>query len=185
MKLVEYTTWCVRTLGEKDASAAEILRALREGSSHFGKDAAFLKGKPGVGGAMRADDFNTSFFLLGVMLGGKRADLCTRVWHVWHLGDDRPANYAGEERDPHFDNPPLFGDMLRLLMRETNLARRVEKIRVSMDWAEVIWADSVLPSIFGEPAKRPNTPLFRIVSLDGGTLAELSLGLKVGDIFSP
>src|SRR5437764_10613223 len=95
MKLADYAGWLLASVRDEETTAAELLRALREQSSHFDPEKAplpsrlgpdvLLGARGGPRGGLDADPFKAAFVLVAVMLGGKRSDIAHRVWCTWHL----------------------------------------------------------------------------------------------------
>jgi len=192
MKLLDYTGWLISTVRDKQATATELLRALREQSSHFGRAKGefetaigpdLMRAKSGPGGGLDADPFRAAFVLLAIMLGGKRADIGARVWRTWHMAHEGSelAGFGGDwkTRIVHCEitKKHLFGDALKAILEDEDLARNIDKVRVASDFAEIRNSETKV-SRFRESERTDTPPLIRITELDGRVVAGIGSILK-------
>jgi hypothetical protein len=148
MKLIDYTGWLVSTVQDDQTTVTELLRALREQSSHFDPKKApadtllgpdILRAKSGPGGGLDADPFLASFALLAVMLGGKRADVGERVWRSWHMHHEGSVlagwgkDFRGKLVRCKMTGQVLFGNAVQAALANEEWTRSIDKLRVSGD----------------------------------------------------
>jgi hypothetical protein len=189
MKLADYTGWLLASVQDDGTTAAELLRALREQSIHFDADKApagtelrpdILKARSGPGGGLDADPFLAGFVLIAVMLGGKRADLGNRVWHTWHLhhesmprvawGEEELYRQLRESKGCQLTGQHLFGDALKQILGNEDLARQIGRLRITGDLVAEI-EDDAGKVVSRFKSLRPPPPLRRPAELDGMIIA--------------
>lgn len=205
MKLNTYSGHLVSLLKLPMSEFTELQRALKEQSAHFdpenklnqdvhayaadagiGYDPELLKGKAGPGGGIELDSFRAAFFLLAVVLNGPRKHAAEATWMTWHLNQEHSVLSGwGEDFKPTFAECPftghhLFGEALRAIIEDEDLAARVDEIRVASDLTAEIHYDGGKVSKF-EKSYRDQFPfLYRVSVLNGLVLQAIAQLLKRG-----
>ncbi len=191
MKITDFAGWLVSALRDEDTTATELLRALREQSSHFDPDPekypafdpAVLRARTGPGGGIDADPFRAGFVLVAMMLDGPKATIASRVWRAWHLsqegsvlggwGDDwKPTVTTCELTGAH-----LFGDALKKVLGDEDLARQVDKVRIAGDRSAEIFHENGKVSRFEGHHSAPPL-LTRFAEVSGMVIADIASILK-------
>jgi hypothetical protein len=102
-------------------------------------DPDILAGKAGPGGGVKADAFRVAFFTIAASLDGPRATAGEDTWRVWHLpqGGSVMAGW-GENFKPKITvcaltGRHLFGDAMRDILSNVDLAKRVTQVRFSSE----------------------------------------------------
>jgi hypothetical protein len=196
MKLNTLAANLVTIFHQPASEFTELLRALKEGSSHFRErtsdadqplDAGILVSRPGPGGGLDADPFRASFLLLAFLLGAKRAEVAQTTWEAWHIC---PVGTVGTVDAGWADGPapklvccsitqqPLFGDAFRAILADADLAARVRKITIdcSGTWAEITPRDGEA-SRFGRPDD-DKSDFGRVAWISGHALFSIALLLN-------
>jgi len=162
----------------------ELLRALKDGSSHFNEDLEkhdpdILKGRPGPGGGVEADPFRAAFLLLAIMVNGPRKEVAPNTWKTWHLDHEGSVLSGwGDDWKPTITICPLtrqhlFGDAIQAVIENQDLAARVEKVSVSLNRFGEIYFDDGKVSRFDRG--HPERGYFhRTATVDGIVLQALS-----------
>jgi hypothetical protein len=155
--IVEYTdrlsTLLIQgTPPEQQRSAERLLRDLKEQSPQFtlaDVSRYFLIGQKGRGGGEpEADPFRAAFILIAMLILGPRKNIAERTWLAWHLPHSESiTSGVGEDFQPKFakcvvTGAHLFGDAIKAILTDPNLARKVKKLRITdNDEAEIQFQD--------------------------------------------
>lgn len=200
MKLNTFATYLVPALGIPASDVTEGLRALRENSAHFDPESEIneevrknqlirfapdlLRAKPGPGGGIDADPFRAGFLLVSLMVPGPRRDAATNTWMAWHLTQEGSVLSGwGEDWRPTLRLCPLtkqvvFGDAMKAVCGDEDLAKRVQEIRVlSNDTAEIVF-DGDRVSRFTDATGGRELGLIKSASLRGDVLVMVARLLK-------
>lgn len=182
----------------------ELQRALKEQSAHFdpenelnasvhryaetagvGFDPNLLKGKAGPGGGIEMDSFRAAFFVLAVALNGPRKESATATWQTWHLNQEGSIlSGMGEDFQGHFAICPLtkqhlFGEALKAIIEDVELAERVKEVRVASNRTAEIRYDAESISKFEKPHSE-YTPLYRVAVVDGRVWRQIARLIESG-----
>jgi hypothetical protein len=193
MKLTDYAGWLVSTLHDEQTTATELLRALRQQSSHFNPeepenypehDPDILRARSGPGGGLDTDPFRAGFVLIAIMLNGPRSDIGRRVWDAWHINHEGSVLSGWGDFKPIFTHcdltgEHLFGSAVKQILGEPSLAKNVDKVRIASDcrWAE-IWHSDGKTSRFEKPHRRQTSHMNRTAELDVVVVARIAGMLK-------
>lgn len=194
MKMNTLISHLVVLFGLTTSEFSELLRALKEGSSHFREliseaehplGADILVSQPGPGGGLDADPFRTTFFLLAFLLGTKRADAAKATWEAWHIHPSGTAlggwTKDGPEPEPvrcSITGKTLFGDAFKAILADADLAARIKEIRIDTSgaWAEIT-SDKGNISRFDEPSE-DGSSFGRVAWISGHALFSIALLLN-------
>ena len=203
MKLNTFCGNLVPLLGLPMSEFTELQRALKEQSPHFDPDnelnaasrqqaeeagvafdPAMFRGKAGPGGGIDVDPFRAAFFVLAVVLNGPRKESANSTWLTWHLNQEgSELSGWGENWKPKFAACPmtgrhLFGDALKSIIEDQDLAARVDEVRVSSDLYAEIRYDGGKVSRFEKPYRDQEPILRRDAVLQGIALQAISQLIK-------
>lgn len=175
MKLIDFAARLAPLLGLKMGEVTELLRALKEGSEHFKPErlepelrdaideerwADVVQSRSGPGGGLPADPFRAAFLVLAIMLEKPRRKIAEAVWQVWHLPQEGSVYGGwGEDWRPTIKYCPLtkvpfFGEALKAVVGDGDLAGRVKEVRASDDEAVIIFDDGQV-SRFVRSGRKP------------------------------
>lgn len=139
----------------------------------------FLTGKAGRGGGLSVDPFRATFFLLGLMLDGPRKDAAMNTWLAWHM-ETAGTQLGGWVADgpPRWVKCPLtgevlFGQALKAIFSDEDLARRVDKITVGTNRTGEIYFDDGQVSRFEHGPSKP-AHLYRVAVIDFEVVAAVA-----------
>lgn len=151
MKMTDLCANLVPMLGVPASEFNELLRALREGSVHFREkpigtlNPDILKAKPGPGGGLIADAFRTAFVIVALMIDAPRQKVAENTWSVWHFEHDG-ATRSGWTSDSKprssycsLTGQPLFGEAVRAILEDEDLACRVDFIEIGDNSARIVF----------------------------------------------
>lgn len=100
--------------------------------------------KSGPGGGMDMESFNSAFFLIGLMVGGGRKELSTRVWDAWHIEVEGSVLAGwGSNFEPTYKlcaqtRQMMFGQAVRYALEHDEVAAKVKEIRL---WSHLCLAE--------------------------------------------
>lgn len=175
------------------SEGTELLRALKEGSAHFNEDTAgesrvdpdILKGRPGPGGGVEADPFRAAFLLIAIMVNGPRKEAARNTWMTWHLNQEGSVLAGwGEDWKPTITVCPLtgqhlFGDAIKTIIENQDIAARVSKVHLSSDRSGEIHFDDGTVSKFHKGHNEPRY-FHRGATVDGIVLQAMAQMLRHG-----
>lgn len=196
MKLNTFCGHLVHLLDTPMSEFTELQRALKEQSAHFNPedklnkavreyakdtgisfDPDLLKGRAGPGGGIELDPFRAAFFLLAVAINGPRKENANATWLTWHLNQAGSVMSGwGEDWKPTVTYCPLtgmhlFGEALRKIVEDVDLARRVKEVRVASNHTAEIHFDEGKVSTFEKSYSDRAPLLYRLAVIDGSVWA--------------
>jgi len=148
MKLITLCGHLAVATGREMSDFTELLRALKEGSTHFANiDIGAIKAseeiptnrfiaKSGPGGGLDADPFHTAFVVLALMLDAPRREVAIATWRAWHISHRGSILSGwGEDFEPtlaecKLTRRHLFGEAFKATLSDPELAKRVSLVRV-------------------------------------------------------
>lgn len=193
MKLNDYSARLSVLFDRPISEFTELRRALSEQSSHFGADddlpaleANLLKGRSGPGGGLDVTPFIATFVLLAVLVDGPRREAALRTWKAWHFNQEGSvtSGWRDGESEPSLLECPLtqqhlFGDALRSILSDVDLAVRVDQISVSSNRTAEIRFDKDKVSRFDKGHRSIRPMLYSVSVLDGIAVHGIAALLKL------
>lgn len=191
MKITDLCANLVPMLGVPASEFNELLRALREGSSHFREPGEpppdILKAKPGPGGGLAATPFLVAFVIIALLTNGPRREAAQNTWRAWtrDYGDgprtaQRTAYWGDETRleEPacRLTGKSQFGDAIKAILADEDMASRVDEVRFGPDIAEIAYDNNAVSRFHAGAPKHPD--FYRLAILNGIILQGLCQLLK-------
>lgn len=202
MKLDDFAATLANLIEKPMSHFNELKRVLREQSSHFGEwtdalpeaaqaqiltrtDETMLRARTGPKGGVDADPFRAGFLTIAAVMNSARSEVALQTWHAWHLsqtgselsgwGDDwRPTIKACPLTKQH-----LFGEAFKAIISAPDIARRVVRVCIASDSAEIVYDDEQVSKFESYPG-RPNKGLRVISILDGYVVQVIAATLTRG-----